>query len=200
MTLRAVLFDMDGVLVRTEEVWRRVVGEAGKHFRGREITPEEFAPTFGQGTIADIRVFGLACTPAELDGFYRDHFADHADHTWVDPEAAPVLAALRARGLKTALVTNTAHALARRILAASGLLESLDALACSDLVPRPKPAPDSVRFALETLGIPAGDALMVGDSRYDREAAAAAGVRFAGFGIDGDLRVESLPALLARIA
>jgi phosphoglycolate phosphatase/AHBA synthesis associated protein len=198
MPLRAVLFDMDGVLVRTEAVWRRLVGESGRRFRGREITPAEFAPTFGQGTVADIAVFGLSCTPAQLDAFYRDNFARHAAETWVDPEAAPVLADLRARALKTALVTNTAHALAREILAASGLLGALDVLACSDLVPRPKPAPDLVRFALEALGVPAEDALLVGDSRYDREAAAAAGVRFVGFGLDGDSRVDSLREL-ARI-
>lgn len=50
--LRAVLFDMD----------------------------EEFQPTFGQGTEADVRVFGLRCTPAELDRFYMEHFPRYAEH------------------------------------------------------------------------------------------------------------------------
>ena len=39
--MRAVLFDMDGVLVRSEEVWFRVVEAAGVRFRGRAITREE---------------------------------------------------------------------------------------------------------------------------------------------------------------
>ncbi|MBL8939307.1 MAG: haloacid dehalogenase, partial [Archangium sp.] len=62
--MRAVLFDMDGVLVRSEEVWFRVVEAAGVRFRNRAITREEFFPTFGQGTAADIPVFGLSCTVA----------------------------------------------------------------------------------------------------------------------------------------
>ena len=33
---------------------------------------------------------------------------------------------------------------------------------------------------------------MVGDSRFDREAAAAAGIHFVGLGIDGDRRIERL--------
>ena len=57
---RAILFDMDGVLVRSFEVWFRVVEEAGRRFRGRAITRGEFTPTFGQGTADDVPVFGLS--------------------------------------------------------------------------------------------------------------------------------------------
>ncbi len=51
-------------------------------------------------------------------------------------------------------------------------------------------------LACERLGVEPARALMVGDSRFDREAAAAAGIRFIGFGIDGDLRIEALRELL----
>ena len=37
---------------------------------------------------------------------------------------------------------------------------------------------------------------MVGDSRFDREAAAAADIRFAGYAIDGDVRIDRLTDLL----
>src|SRR5205085_1313853 len=58
----ALLFDMDGVLVRSEDAWFRVVEEAGERFRGRPVTREEFTPTFGQGTEADLSQFGLRST------------------------------------------------------------------------------------------------------------------------------------------
>src|SRR5688572_447845 len=89
--LRAVLFDMDGVLLESEEAWEHVVAAAGEQFRGRPVTREEFQPTFGQGTEADVRVFGLRCTPAELDRFYLEHFPRYARHVWVNPEARGLL-------------------------------------------------------------------------------------------------------------
>lgn len=199
MKPQAVLFDMDGVLVRSEEVWFRLVEEAGRRFGSGPITREAFAPTFGQGTRADVEVFGLSCTPAELDDYYRRHFADHADATWVDPTAAEVLAALRAAGIRTAVVTNTMTELAIEVLDAAKLSAHLEVVACADQVPRAKPAPDVVLHALSRLQLPASQAWMVGDSRYDREAAGAAGVHFVGYGIEGDRRVASLQELVSLV-
>jgi phosphoglycolate phosphatase/AHBA synthesis associated protein len=68
--------------------------------------------------------------------------------------------------------------------------------ATADRVANAKPAPDLVRLALAEVGVSAGEAWLVGDSRYDREAARAAGVRFVGLGIDGDARIEALADLL----
>lgn len=200
MTPSAVLFDMDGVLIRSEEAWLRVLEDAGRRFRGSPVTREEFAPTFGQGTAEDVRVFGLRCTPAELDAFYLEHLPAHAGGVWVNPDARELLEALAARGLRRAVVTNTVSALARVLLGAARLLELFEVLACADLVPHAKPAPDLVLHALGRLGVPPGAALMVGDSRFDRGAAQAAGVRFVGLGLDGDARIERLGELLPLIA
>jgi phosphoglycolate phosphatase/AHBA synthesis associated protein len=190
------LFDMDGVLVRSEPVWQRVVEEAGVRFRGRAITATEFAPTFGQGTRADIEAFGLSCTAAELDRFYFERFTAHAEHTWVDPEARGVLEGLRQRGVRIAVVTNTMTPLARDILEAANLSDLVEVVACADQVPQAKPAPDLVFHALSGLGLGPGDAWMTGDSRFDREAAFAAGVDFIGYRQNGPRRVETLGALL----
>jgi HAD superfamily hydrolase (TIGR01509 family) len=197
--LRAVLFDMDGVLLKSEEAWAHVVAAAGERFRGSPVTLEEFQPTFGQGTEADVRVFGLRCTPAELDRFYIEHFPRYAEHVWVNPEARGLLETLGARGLGRAVVTNTVSPLATPLLEAARLAGCFECKACADLVPRSKPAPDLVLYALEKLGVAAGEALMVGDSRYDRGAAGAAGVRFVGLGLDGDARIEGLSELLALL-
>lgn len=195
MALRAVLFDMDGVLVKSEEVWFLAVEQAGVKFRGRAITRDEFFPTFGQGTTADLSVFGLRCTAAELDAFYVTEFVKHLDAMWVNPDAAPLLSLLRARGLKTALVTNTVMPLAVQILEAAKLTGCFDSLATADRVPHAKPAPDLIELALRETGVAAHEASMVGDSKYDRQAAKAAGVHFVGLGIDGDRRIARLSEL-----
>ncbi len=190
------MFDMDGVLIRSEEAWLRVLEDAGRRFRGSPVTREEFAPTFGQGTAEDVRVFGLRCTPAELDAFYLEHLPRYAGEVWVNPDAHGLLEALRSRGLRRALVTNTVSALARALLGGARLLEFFEVLACADLVAHAKPAPDLVLYALGALGVEPGAALMVGDSRFDRGAAGAARVRFVGLGLDGDARIERLGDLL----
>ncbi|MBS2028910.1 MAG: HAD-IA family hydrolase [Deltaproteobacteria bacterium] len=197
---RAILFDLDGVLVKSWEAWFKVVEEAGVHFRGRAVTREEFAPTFGQGTTADVKAFGFNLTSAQLDAFYAEHFGKYAAHVWVNPEAAPLLKSLRARGLKLAVVTNTMTPLAHEILRAGELDALFDFVACADRVPHAKPAPDLVLHACEKLGVATKDAWMIGDSRFDRGAANAAGVRFVGLELDGDSRVESLSELGENIA
>lgn len=192
MQPRALLFDLDGVLVESRKAWFKAVEEAGRAFRGRPVTREEFEPTFGQGTLADIQEFGLSCSVSELDDFYTRTFPRFTSSIWVHPDAASLLADLRASGRKLALVTNTVSTLAPVVLEAARIGRSFDHLACADLVPHPKPAPDLPRSALSALRVAASDAWFVGDSRYDRESAKAAGVRFVGLGIDGDARIEDL--------
>lgn len=197
--IRAILFDMDGVLVRSEEVWFRLVEEAGRKFRGTPVTREAFAPTFGQGTKADVESFKLGITPDELDAYYKENFTRYADATWVDPTAADVLRELRRRRVQVAVVTNTMTTLAREILERAGLWSHVDVLACANEVEHAKPAPDLLLLALERLGRQASDVWMVGDSRFDREAAQAAGVHFIGYRMEGDVRVEALDALVGLL-
>ena len=192
---RAVLFDMDGVLVKSEEVWFKVCEAAGVKFRGRALTREEFFPTFGQGTAADVPVFGFKCTVAELDAFYVSEFVKHLEAMWVNPEARPLLDSLTARGVKVALVTNTVGPLASEILARAKLSGLFGSLATADRVVHAKPSPELVQLALRELGVQPTEAWMVGDSRFDRAAAQSAGVFFVGLGIDGDRRIERLSEL-----
>lgn len=194
MLPRAVLFDLDGVLVKSEEAWFRAVEESGRRFRGRPVTRAEFDPTFGQGTAADVEVFGLSCTPAELDAFYMVEFVKHLSTVWVNPYAAGVLARLERDGRGVALVTNTVGVLAEALLRHAGL--TIPVRATSDRVEHAKPAPDLVLLACRELAVAAREAVLVGDSRYDREAARAAGCGFIGLGIDGDRRIELLGELI----
>lgn len=191
----AILFDLDGVLLRSEEVWLHLLEEAGRKFRGRPVTREEFAPTFGQGTAADVRAFGFSCTPAELDAFYAENFRRHATEVWVEQSARGVLQSLADRGLLLGVVTNTVSSLARDLLQVAGLLPYFQVVACPDQGARPKPAPDLILHALSGLRVRPEEAWMVGDSKFDREAAAAARVRFIGLHTDGDLRIEELSSL-----
>lgn len=194
---RAVLFDLDGVLVDSYEVWFQAMNAVARELACPPISPEAFADSWGQGVEQDVERFFPDCTIAELERRYERAYPEHLEHLRVDPDAAGLLAALRERGLGTALITNTPAGLARTILERAGLC--LDAVVGGTDVPRGKPAPDMVLRACALLDVAPDAAVVVGDTAYDRDAAAAAGVDFIGVRCDGAQRVEALGAVAARV-
>ena len=197
LDLRAVLFDLDGVLVDSYRVWFHLLNGAAKELDYPPISPEVFQSCWGQGIEADVEKFFDRHSVAEIETYYGDHFSDYLEHLGVVPEVPRVFETLREQSLCTAVITNTPAPVAWDMVKRAG--GSPDLLVGGTDVPRPKPAPDMVLRACELLEIPPGETLVVGDSRYDREAARAAGTVFAGLGIDGDVRLDRLVDVL-RVA
>lgn len=90
------------------------------------------------------------------------------------PEVVEVLSALRAAGVRLVVVSNWDVSL-HDALAAAGLDALLDGALTSAETGTAKPDPGLLRRGLALAGVPAGRALMVGDTRPDVEAARAAG-------------------------
>lgn len=189
----AVLFDLDGVLIESRDAWYHVLVAAARAFGHPAMPRETFDANFGQGIEEDMKFFP-GCSVAELEAYLEAHFLDHVDRVVVNADAAPVLQALAQRGAKTAIVTNTQTALAKETVRGAGLEPDL-VIGAND-VAHEKPAADMLLLACERLGVSPARAVMVGDSRFDREAALAAEVRFLGYGIDGNPRIERLTELL----
>ncbi len=198
---RACLFDAGGTLIHPD--WPRLVRLAaescGRGFEEREmerafkemlrevgaemqregwVTPEEQKRphwTFRR-TYRSLGLDEEACERAvhSLD-------AAHAErHVWcgLDPEAPPVLAELKRRGLRLAVVSNTEDGRLRDALEAAGVTDLFDLLVDSRHVGARKPEPAIFRHALERLGVEPGEAAFVGDSyAHDALPALAAGLR-----------------------
>jgi phosphoglycolate phosphatase-like HAD superfamily hydrolase len=176
--VRAVLFDLDGVLIDSYEAWFHVVNGAMAVLCAGSVSRPRFASIFGQGIGADLVNLYPGRTRAEVEAIYRVEMAKQAATIHVNPEGRATLDALRARGIRTACVTNTDTDLARVVVRTAGLLDGFDTLEGAREGVREKPAPDLLLGALRTFGLPPDETLMVGDSRYDEEAALAAGVPF----------------------
>ena len=131
-----------------------------------------------KGIAADVDSLYPGRTVAEVEAAYERHMRAQTATIDVNPEGREALATLRAGGLKIACVTNTHGRLAEALLEAAGLVGALDAVRAAGPALREKPAPDLLLSAMAAVGERADEALMVGDSRYDEEAAAAARVRF----------------------
>ncbi len=200
-----VLFDLDGVLVETFDAWVAVI-DACRRRRGLSpLGPEPIRRTWGQGILADCRVFFPGTDPAELAGEYDAGFAEHLDKVHAMNGVGALLGRLRARGIPAAVVTNSPVAMTHRLLAGvhdagAPLGSFFEVVACGDEVERGKPAPDVLELAVERLGRGTRGAVMVGDTDNDRLAAAAAGIPFIGLCISGDERVESLEEVATRLA
>jgi len=178
-----VLFDLDGVLVDSYEAWFCVVNEAARRFAAPAVSRARLAEVFGQGPEEDARTLFPGRAVGEIQAVYDEAMAAHVDRVVVGAETHAVLDDLGRRGVARAVVTNTQHALARLVLSAAGLLDRLDAwIGVGDGL-REKPAPDLLLAALARLGVGPAEALLVGDTRYDREAAEAVPLRFVHFAL-----------------
>ena len=196
--IRAVLWDLDGVLIDSFEVWFHLLNATSRAFGGIEISRQVMVDGWGQGIAADVERWFPHKTVAETEAHYHAHFMEHASHLRVDPDARAVTAELRRRGTAQALITNTPAPLAREILGVAKL--ELDDVVGGTDVPNAKPAPDMVREACRRLGVAASEAIVVGDSRYDLEAARGAGVACIGLRMDADARIERVGDLLELAA
>jgi HAD superfamily hydrolase (TIGR01509 family) len=146
---------------------------------------------------------GLAASPEEADPDLVESLV-RADADWMRagcvpyPDAVPFLRGLRDRGLLIALVSNCAED-TRPMLDRLELTGLADAAILSCEVGTPKPAPEIYQRALDALGVPAVEAVMIDDQPRYCAGAEAVGVRaiqIARDGTAGDPRFTPVPALL----
>jgi len=179
--LRAVLFDLDGVLIDSYEAWFKLVNAAARQFRAPDIDRERFQATWGQGIDADVKDFFPGETAESVTAFYEKHLLDHDDAIKVAPDAHDVLRALRDGEIPCGVVTNTPTFLARDILAWAGLIGLVGVTVGAEPDVRAKPAPDCIEIACRALEITPEQTLVVGDSDFDAKAAHAARAQFSAF-------------------
>ncbi|MBE3576090.1 MAG: HAD-IA family hydrolase [Limnochordales bacterium] len=178
--IRAVLFDIDGTLLNTEETaissLQRLLGE----LRQQEYTYDELIPYFGYTSLDTLRALGIPEEQLEeVLHRWEEYYRQAASHTRFFPGAEELLQELRKRGFLVGVVTSKNRVELEFELARWPQIASLDVHVSADDVERPKPAPDPLLLALRKLGVAPAAAIYVGDTLYDQEAARAAGVAFA---------------------
>ena len=173
-TRRAVIFDLDGVLVDSHKVMNEAFNIAYAEVVGAGTPPfEEYQRHQGLYFPDIMRIMGL---PLEMEEpFVRESYR-LADQVPVFDGVVDVLTTLRANGLRLAVATGKSGVRARSLMDTLGLLGYFDHVVGSDEVSRPKPAPDIVLRALHLLSLPADQAIMVGDAPADLASARGARV------------------------
>jgi phosphoglycolate phosphatase len=183
LPVKAVLFDFDGTLVDSLPEIYGGVAKAVRSFGLEPPSKEEVAAMIGRGvTVLSERVCERL---GRSDPAFSKAMLDKILDCWAEtngrlieffPGVLDAVAALRAKGVKTALVTNKLRSLTLAFLKERGADGYFDTVVAGDDCEHNKPAPDMLFKALKDLGCYASEAVMVGDSRNDALAARAAGV------------------------
>lgn len=183
---KAILFDLDGVLVDTYEVWYQLLNEVARRHGYAPIGPESYKKSWGQGIEVDVGLYYTRHTVEQIRDEYARYYGDFLHHLKVMDGAERTL---RSIPLPKAVITNSPTGLARRALSLAKLESFFATVVGCDEVPRSKPAPDGVLEACRRLGVAPEETLLVGDSRFDEGAARAAGVPFRWFTSFAELKL-----------
>jgi len=100
-------------------------------------------------------------------------------------DAGRLVATLKSRGLTVVAASSAKHDELRSLLEVAGAASLLDAATSSDDADESKPDPDIIHAALEQANASANEAVMIGDTPYDLEAAHRAGIAAVAFRCGG---------------
>jgi HAD superfamily hydrolase (TIGR01509 family) len=185
-------------LAAAERDWWVSVGSTGR------------SGTTAQVLAAAARETGLDLDAALHDAALAAHLDAWTPHTITHPEAAPLLAGLRERGIKTGLLSNThwPREWHERWLERDGVLDLIDARVYTSDLEHTKPHPEAFRAVLGALAVAPESAVFVGDRPIDDiSGAKALGMRAVlipnsivpDHPIEPDARIQSLSELLPFI-
>ena len=182
MLIDAVIFDMDGLMLDTEPVYRSAWVQTAAEC-GYELTDDLYWRTIGRtradseqllvaefGPAFPMDEFRLRCRTREATAFatvpmQKKHGLDE------------LLALLDSRRVRKAVATSTERQIAIRLLESAGLLNRFDVIATGDEVELGKPAPDLFRLAAARLGVNASTCLVLEDATSGVRAAHHAGMQ-----------------------
>ena len=194
--IRAVIFDVDGTLVDSNDgharAWVDALAEAGY-----QVPFARIRPLIGMGGDKVLPlVAGLSSDDPKgkriaerRDAIFAERYLPQVRPL---PGAHDLLRRLYTEGFRLAVASSSKKDLLERLLKIVGAEDVFEVTTSSDDVDSSKPDPDVVHVALERLREPAADVVMIGDTPYDIEAAGRARVRAIAFRSggwkDSDLR------------
>jgi HAD superfamily hydrolase (TIGR01509 family) len=177
--LKAVIFDMDGVIIDSHpahrEAWRAFLQTVGKSVSESELDivldgrkrSEVLSHFLGELSEQQIRQYG-----DRKDAFLRERSLQIK----LIPGILELLDRLRSRTIATAVATSASKNRTQQMLEQWQLTEKFDVVVTGNDVPRGKPDPSIYRLACQRLNTAPGNALAIEDAISGIQAARAAGL------------------------
>lgn len=178
--IRAVIFDMDGVLADTERVYCEQLAAYLDQVGGCS-SPDLLKKGIGASGREYLEVLEQA-KPAgmTLEAFqkgYRDYYEQHPiDYLQIaEPGAEELLKRLKERGMKLAVASSSGLSQIQKVLGECGTAGYFDEVVSGEMFERSKPDPSIYLETMRRLGMSARETAVVEDSVYGIRAAKAAG-------------------------
>jgi pseudouridine 5'-phosphatase len=177
--IRGVAFDLDGLLVNTEELYQHVGSELLRR-RGRTFEADLLDRMMGRPQQVSLQIMidwhGLTDTIETLAGETREIFVDLLDTRLAPmPGAALLLEQMVQRGLPRGVATSSGPDFAHDVLSRVGLRDRFGFVLTSADVTHGKPHPEIYERAAERLGVAPAEMLVLEDSENGCRAAVASG-------------------------
>ncbi len=174
MTKPAVLFDIDGTLVDTNYLhavaWRRAFVEAGL-----DVPTAAVHRRIGMGA-GDLMETLTGEARDDVKDAWRRHFDRLKPEVRAFPGAADLLRHAKKAGASVVLASSSEEEDVQVLLDAIDAHDAIDYVTSAGDVDHAKPSPEVFRRAMEKAGCAEGPAVAVGDTVWDVEAAAKAGI------------------------
>jgi len=194
--IRGVILDVDGTLVDSNDAHARAWVDAFAEFEF-DVPYERVRSLIGMGgdnLLPEAIEIEKESPRGEALSKRRGEIFKERYLQTINPfrGTRELLERMRAEGLEIAIGTSAQKEDLKPLLEIADVVDLIDSKATSDDAENSKPDPDIIQAALKRLRLPASEVLMVGDTPYDIEAAARAGVRTVAFRsggwTDGGLR------------
>lgn len=172
MTIKGVLFDLDGTLVDTAPDLCGTIQDMQSD-RGVEITALRDIVHLSSGGARALLKFGFGVEmhypefPAMRAEFLERYEARIARESAVYSGIQPLLNEIQARGAKWGIVTNKPYYLAEKLVQELGLHHHCSVLIGGDTAEKPKPSPLPCLLAASQLRLSPSQCVMVGDDHRD---------------------------------
>jgi beta-phosphoglucomutase len=189
MLLKGALFDLDGVLVSTDEYhfqsWKKMTDAEGIAFdrkvnhRLRGVSRLESLNIILEEAGVEVPEEKKSALTDRKNEYYRELLKNLTPESTL-PGAREMLTALRERGVKIAVASSSKNA--RSIVAQIGIADMLDAIVDGTEIENSKPDPEVFLKAAERVGLKPSECVVIEDAEAGIEAAKAAGMKFVGVG------------------
>lgn len=179
--VKAVIFDMDGLIFDTEKVFMQQLAVAMKE-RGYELSRDIYIQTLG---LAGSKLESIMYEHYGADYPFNEcgHAAQNqvvmiAETVGLDvkPQIRELLEKLNKEGVACAVASSTKSEYVKKYLEHAGLIKYFDEIVGGEMVKYSKPEPDIFLMACEKLNKAPGEALVLEDSENGVRAAFAAGI------------------------